>query len=161
MENCPCGLEKEYSECCEPLIKGARKAETAEELMRSRYTAYSRAEIDYIVSTIVKSKQSEQDKNSIRKWSKNSTWKKLEIVNTEKGGPDDDEGYVEFIAHYITDGDRQTHHEIANFVKEDSTWYFNDADYPQVKQYVRETPKVGRNEPCPCGSGKKYKKCCG
>ena len=26
---------------------------------------------------------------------------------------------------------------------------------------VRETPKVGRNDPCPCGSGKKYKKCCG
>ncbi len=46
METCPCGLEKTYSECCEPLINGTRKAETAEELMRARYTAYSRAEID-------------------------------------------------------------------------------------------------------------------
>lgn len=32
-------------------------------------------------------------------------------------------------------------------------------DYPQP--YCRETPKIGRNDPCPCGSGKKYKKCCG
>lgn len=161
MENCPCGLEKSYSECCEPIVKGERKAETAEELMRSRYSAYAKTETDYIVSTIVKNKQGEQDKNSIRKWSKSSTWKKLEIVNTEKGGAGDEEGYVEFIAHYITDGDRQVHHEIAHFLKQDDNWYFNDAEYPQVQQYIRETPKVGRNEPCPCGSGKKFKKCCG
>jgi preprotein translocase subunit SecA len=31
----------------------------------------------------------------------------------------------------------------------------------KVKTYKRRTEKVGRNDPCPCGSGKKYKKCCG
>ena len=160
MNDCPCGLEKDYSDCCEPLIKGIKKAETPEALMRSRYTAYVKGEVDYIVGTFVKSKQDGQNKNAIRKWSKESVWKKLEIIHTEKGGPDDTEGYVEFVAHYLTNGNRQSHHERAHFLKEDGEWYFNDADYPQVEQYVRESPKTGRNDPCPCGSGKKYKKCC-
>lgn len=34
-------------------------------------------------------------------------------------------------------------------------------DYEIIEPYIRQEPKVGRNDPCPCGSGKKYKKCCG
>ncbi|MCA9066876.1 MAG: SEC-C domain-containing protein, partial [Planctomycetaceae bacterium] len=30
-----------------------------------------------------------------------------------------------------------------------------------IAPIVNDEPKVGRNDPCPCGSGKKYKKCCG
>ena len=161
MEKCPCGLDAPFESCCEPLINGTRNAETAEALMRSRYSAYATGHIDYIIKTIVKNKQEDQDKNSIRKWSEKSQWKQLEVLNVEKGTAEDDEGYVEFVAHYITDGNRQTHHEIAHFTKDENKWYFNDAKFPSVKQYIRETPKPGRNEPCPCGSGKKYKKCCG
>ncbi len=36
----------------------------------------------------------------------------------------------------------------------------NDRRYKQEQTFIREQPKVGRNDPCPCGSGKKYKKCC-
>ncbi len=61
----------------------------------------------------------------------------------------------------MTDGERSAHHEIAHFIKDDSKWYFHDAKYPEIKQVVRDTPKVGRNQPCACGSGKKFKKCCG
>ena len=161
MEKCPCGLDAPFESCCEPLINGTRTAETAEALMRSRYSAYATGHIDYIINTIVKSKQNEQDKNSIKKWSEKSEWKKLEVLNVEQGTSEDDEGYVEFIAHYITDGNRHTHHEIAHFTKDENKWYFNDSKFPSVKQYIRETPKPGRNSPCPCGSGKKYKKCCG
>ncbi|MBU0992055.1 MAG: YchJ family protein [Proteobacteria bacterium] len=161
MEKCPCGLDTPFESCCEPLIKEIRPAKTAEELMRSRYSAYATGNIDYIVKTIIKGKQDSQDRNSIKKWSEKSKWNKLDVINVEKGGPEDDEGYVEFIAHYITDGERHAHHEIAHFKKEDSTWFFNDSQFPSIKQYVRETPKVGRNDPCTCGSGKKFKKCCG
>jgi preprotein translocase subunit SecA len=38
---------------------------------------------------------------------------------------------------------------------------FQNSDAPKIETYRRETPKIGRNDPCPCGSGKKYKKCCG
>ncbi len=37
--------------------------------------------------------------------------------------------------------------------------FLGNVAHPQ-ETYQRETPKIGRNEPCPCGSGKKYKKCC-
>ena len=37
---------------------------------------------------------------------------------------------------------------------------FNLDNWRPVKTYVREQPKIGRNDLCPCGSGKKYKKCC-
>lgn len=161
MEKCPCGLDAPFESCCEPFINGTRSAKTAEEQMRARYSAYVKGEIDFIVQTISKNKQESQDRNSIKKWSEGSQWKKLEVLNVEKGGPEDKEGYVEFIAHYITDGERNSHHEIAHFKKDEGQWYFDDAQYPTVKQFVRETPKVGRNDPCSCGSGKKFKKCCG
>ena len=70
-------------------------------------------------------------------------------------------GKVEFRATYRRDGERMVHHEIAEFRKAGDIWYFTDGKLVGPGQYTRETPKVGRNEPCPCGSGKKYKKCCG
>jgi preprotein translocase subunit SecA len=39
--------------------------------------------------------------------------------------------------------------------------YYADEQPVRVEQFRREEPKVGRNDPCPCGSGKKYKKCHG
>ena len=68
METCNCGSEKSYQECCEPLISGERKANTAEELLRSRYTAYARREIDYIINTVHPEEKENHDEASIRKW---------------------------------------------------------------------------------------------
>jgi SEC-C motif-containing protein len=82
------------------------------------------------------------------------------ITRTEDGGPEDKEGHVEFIASFSEGGARREHHEMASFSREDGIWYFVEGNVLPPKQVVRETPKVGRNEPCPCGSGKKYKKCC-
>ena len=53
------------------------------------------------------------------------------------------------------------HHELAEFRKSGDTWYFFDGKMVGPGQFTRETPKVGRNDPCPCGSGRKFKKCCG
>ncbi len=160
MSDCPCKTGKKYSECCEPLITGSRPAQTAEELMRSRYTAYATTKVKYIIETSHPDSQENYDENAVREWSEESEWLGLEILDTIKGGPEDDLGQVEFIARYRQGGDRQKHHEVATFSKVDGTWYFVDGKTPEVEQIVRKTPKVGRNDPCPCGSGKKYKKCC-
>ena len=77
------------------------------------------------------------------------------------GGENDDEGYVEFIAHYSANGQTVEHHEHSYFKRLDGEWKFIDGEIESGVPYVREEPKIGRNDPCPCGSGKKYKKCCG
>lgn len=161
MEICPCNSEKPYQECCEPIIKGQRPAETAEELMRSRYTAFVKSEVEYILNTIHPDKRESHDEKTIRNWSQKSDWLNFEIVGTEKGGTEDSDGTVEFVAHFRQKGSRERHHEVAEFKKVDGTWYFYDGNAPTPKQFVRAEPKIGRNSPCPCGSGKKYKKCCG
>ena len=161
MEICACGSEKPYPECCEPYITGTVHPSTAEELMRSRYTAYTKVVPDYILATVHPDKRDQHDEKSIRKWAEKSDWLGLEIIQTEEGQPEDQEGWVEFIARYMQKGSRINHHEIANFKKKDDTWYFYDGNAPVPKQVIRTTPKIGRNDPCSCGSGKKYKKCCG
>jgi len=161
MEKCPCGSDALYSDCCEPKIKGAQSAQTAEELMRSRYAAFTRNEIDYILATIHPSQREEHSERSIRNWSKKSEWLEFNILETQQGGPDDDTGMVEFTAYYREKGIKKLHHEIAEFKKQDGTWYFYDGNAPVPEQVVRNSPKIGRNDPCPCGSGKKFKKCCG
>lgn len=160
MSECACGSGKEYSECCEPLIKGERKAETAEELLRSRYSAYAKVEADYLLNTLAPDQRENHDDEGTREWAEKSEWHGLEILKTEAGGPGDEEGDVEFVASYTFDGIRQKHHELAHFTKEEGTWYFENGE-PVTETFVRSEPKVGRNDPCPCGSGKKYKKCCG
>ena len=160
MTDCPCCSGKPYAECCAPYHQGTAHAPTAEALMRSRYSAFARSEIGYIVRTVHPSARHEVNEDDIRNWSERSEWLNLHIASTEKGGPDDTEGVVEFIAKYKDQGQLQVYHEVGTFQKEDGLWYFVDGERPKKKPQVREVPKVGRNDPCPCGSGKKYKKCC-
>jgi SEC-C motif domain protein len=149
-----------YSACCMPFIKGVQKAPSAEALMRSRYSAYVKSEIDYLEATHDPVTRDSLDIEGTRTWAADSVWHGLEIINTERGGSGDLEGTVEFKARYTLEGKDETHHEVSTFINKDDTWYFHDGHTPSVT-LVRESPKIGRNEPCPCGSGKKYKKCCG
>lgn len=158
--DCPCGSGTSYETCCEPLILGVQQAQTAEQLMRSRYTAYTKAEIAYIQQTTHPSKRDEFDPEDAQKWAKESKWHGLEILTTEQGGSEDPTGVVIFLAHYTQKGKTYRHHERATFVKENDQWYFEDGEPYKAKPFVREAPKIGRNDPCSCGSGKKYKKCC-
>jgi SEC-C motif domain protein len=160
MESCPCGSGRAYDNCCGPYIAGKAKPSTAEELMRSRYAAYVKKAVDYIVGTCLIDEEHGIDKDATKRWSEKSSWLGLTILNTDKGGPSDEEGVVEFKASYVLDGLRENHHERAAFVKRDGVWLYADGEIiPET--VVREGPKVGRNDPCPCGSGKKFKKCCG
>lgn len=157
---CPCTSQKEYDSCCEPILNGT-PAETAEQLMRARYTAYTQVNMAFIEKTHDPKTLSKTDMDANRKWAKDADWMGLEILSTEAGGADDSKGVVEFRATYKSDGKTQTHHEISDFKKMSGKWVFSEGHLPEVQQVINEGPKIGRNDPCPCGSEKKYKKCCG
>ncbi|MDR0289456.1 MAG: SEC-C domain-containing protein, partial [Treponema sp.] len=86
-------------------------------------------------------------------------WLGLKIVSVEKGGAADTEGTVEFEANYEQHGLKDVHHEKAKFKKENGEWLYDEGSVVP-RTIVRSGPKTGRNDPCPCGSGKKYKHCC-
>ncbi len=158
---CSCDSQKLFSVCCEPIINRASSAEAAVDLMRARYTAFVKQEIDFIMNSVSPSRKKDIDRKGIEDWSRKTKWAGLEILSTEKGGPEDSTGQVEFIAKFIEDGEEKKHHELATFVKVNGIWYFDDGRSPSVKQVVLDGPKIGRNDPCHCGSGKKFKKCHG
>jgi SEC-C motif-containing protein len=159
--NCHCGNAASFEDSCGKYLQGSARPETAEALMRSRYTAYVVEDIDYIVATHDPATAGEIDREGAAKWAHDSEWEGLEIVDTVAGGAGDDRGEVEFIARYRAQGHLLSYHERATFERIDGQWYFMDGEMVKAKPKTREQPKVGRNEPCPCGSGKKYKKCHG
>jgi SEC-C motif-containing protein len=160
---CPCGLEKAFDDCCGAIIAGRAQAETAEQLMRSRYSAYATAQIPYLRESYLPSQRGEFDESAAKQWARDATFQELEILNTEEGGPNDNKGVVEFKAYFQEKGEDVEYHEIASFRrgKNDGRWYFVDGHPPKGETIVNTEPQVGRNDPCPCGSGKKFKKCHG
>jgi SEC-C motif-containing protein len=160
-KECPCHSGWEYEECCGPVLRGEEDAATAEDLMRARYSAYAEGKIDFIVESTWPEKRDELDLEHIRQWSESSTWQDLEIFEDSEARDERNEQIVEFKAYYLdADGQEVVHHERSLFRREEGRWYFVDGQPARQEPIRRETPKVGRNDPCPCGSGKKYKKCC-
>jgi SEC-C motif domain protein len=129
--------------------------------MRSRYSAYVIGAIDYLHETLHPDYRSDHDQAATRRWAEESIWLGLEILATEKGGEGDEDGIVEFVAGYKEKGMARRYHERSRFRREGERWYYVDGEVQRPGTYVQEHVKVGRNDPCPCGSGKKYKKCCG
>ena len=148
-EACPCGVG-EYIHCCQPLHRGERCAETAEQLMRSRYSAFAKHEIDYIERTTALGQQTALDMSAIAAWSKANQWLKLEIVNCNEK-LDKTHAFVEFKAHYHDGKNTEIHHELSHFVKHEGQWYFLD---PTTDQ------QITMKQACICGSAKKFKQCC-
>jgi SEC-C motif domain protein len=111
---CPCGSGSPEAACCAPLLAGGAAA-SPEALMRSRYTAYVRGAIDYIVDTNDPATRDGIDREASAAWSRETRWQGLEILSTRKGGPDDEEGEVEFIARGTSEGKPFAHHERARF----------------------------------------------
>lgn len=146
---CPCG-QGNYQHCCQPLHVGQAHAESASQLMRSRYSAFALQQIDYIVQTTALGQQASLDVSAIADWSKSNQWLKLEVLNSNEK-LDKNHAQVEFKAHYHDGKQTQIHHEISHFVQHQARWYFLD---PTIGQ--QPTMK----QPCICGSGKKFKQCC-
>lgn len=180
---CPCQINPtaettdaplSYQDCCQPYHDAfyndevdkadGIKAETAERLMRTRYSAFALVKPEYIVKTTVPAQQALLDVQAIESWAKETDWAGLEIVeHTPKLGKR--HAQVEFKAYFNAKdnaGDLtvkvQAHHELSTFVKvkdkanKDTRWYFLD---PTVAM------TVSQKQPCICGSGEKFKRCCG
>jgi SEC-C motif-containing protein len=159
--HCPCSSGKKYSECCQPYHLTKSFPETAEKLMRSRYSAYVAHHIDYIAETNDPRYRDSFDHEAALEWSKTSEWQGLEVVATRDGQSGDTQGEVEFKARYRRAGKDHVHHEVSLFtyVEADQRWYYTDGK--EIIEPMKAEVKVGRNDPCPCGSGKKFKKCHG
>jgi len=156
-KQCPCNSGILYAECCAALLSGQTVAVTAEGLMRSRYSAYVAGDIAYLLRTWHPSTRPPAlDAETFPGWCG------LEIIRTEKGQEDDNEGIVEFKATALSRDTIVKLHEESRFVKEAGQWLYVSGEITEdVPQVGCQTKKVGRNCLCPCGSGKKFKKCCG
>ena len=147
---CPCGSKKAEQYCCGMYLAGKKQPETAEKLMRSRYTAFCRGDVDYLIDTRHPDKRL-SDRTELAKSIENTQWLGLTIINTQAGKKNDAKGIVEFEAIYRTNEPGQLH-ERSQFVKIDGRWFYVDGD---ILPGTVPKPK----EPCWCGSGKKYRQC--
>jgi SEC-C motif-containing protein len=156
---CPCSSGRNVDACCGPILAGT-PALTAEALMRSRYTAFVRGDIEYIDRTHAPEKRDTMERSATKRTFNAVEWVRLEILQTACGGLSDDTGMVEFATHFRQNGAAMIHRERSNFRRDDGLWVYVDGDFPEDAA-ATQIAKVGRNTPCPCGSGKKFKKCCG
>jgi SEC-C motif domain protein len=165
-ECCPCGSTAAYADCCAPLLDLQKRAATAEALMRSRYVAYVRNDMVYLEKTQFPLKRGTFNARKTLAWNADVVWTGLRILATREGGTEDAAGVVEFVASFEKAGEPGSIHEVSRFKQQDGRWFYVDgrvgvADKPDAPDRVAGKPKVGRNAPCPCGSGKKFKRCCG
>jgi SEC-C motif-containing protein len=124
-ERCPCGSGVVEAACCGLFIGGV-PAPTALALMRSRYTAFVRSAIDYLIDTHDPDTRRAVDRGAITQWARDTSWRGLEIIATERGGEDDDEGIVEFIARGVTNGRPFAQRERSRFRRLEGAWYYRD-----------------------------------
>ncbi|USD61523.1 SEC-C domain-containing protein [Vibrio sp. SCSIO 43140] len=162
MKPCYCGSNLNYQECCQPIHNDVTLAKKPEQLMRARYSAHLTKNVDFVVATYHPNCHAEQDRQAIAD-SVNSDWARLEVINSEDG-LHENEGYVSFRAFLRENGMEYCLAERSRFLFENGQWFYVDGEIDDSippKQLTAESSKVGRNDPCPCGSGKKHKKCCG
>lgn len=126
---CPCGSGKCFQECCEPIIQSKREAETCEELMRSRYTAFTLANIDYLMRSHHSSTRPVKDRKNIQKWAASVQWMGLVIIHTKAGSAADDLGYVEFRALFLENGKMDEIHEKSLFERENGKWVYVSGEH--------------------------------
>ncbi|BHH82996.1 YchJ family protein [Desulforhopalus sp. 52FAK] len=148
--NCLCGSNKEYSNCCGKVHLDHKAAATAETLMRSRYTAFVLENSEHVLQSWIENKRPANlnfDDHPV-------TWVGLTINNTSGGTAEDSTGTVDFTSTYLENGKLCCLSEVSEFSKIDGLWYYVDGVCEVTKK------KVERNRPCPCGSMKKFKRCC-
>ncbi len=154
MENrkpCPCGSGKVFDRCCGPFLAGDGEPLNPEQLMRSRYTANVEEDQAYLLDTWHPATRPGTIDGFCH-------WCGLRIMAIEGGGPGESEGTVEFRAMYNEGEIAGCLHEKSRFIREAGRWYYLDGEI--IASGPLTQAKVGRNAPCPCGSGRKYKKCC-
>lgn len=117
---CPCGSPLPYAACCAPLHRGQATASTAEQLMRSRYTAYVVRDVDYILETM----EPRPHRRDVEATARSVRWQGLEVLRTELGGERDSRGVVEFEARMEQGGRAGVHRERSAFERRDGRWIY-------------------------------------
>jgi len=154
---CPCGSDKAYLHCCELFITHSQSPQTAEQLMRSRFTAFYLHKHQYLLDSHYPSQRDAEDLNAIAKEQASTQWVKLVIHQTKLGRINDLTGIVEFSAFFSQEGQMFELRESSNFIQENAQWFYLDGD----SDIQRNELKFKRNEPCWCNNGKKFKHCHG
>jgi SEC-C motif domain protein len=155
---CRCGSGKTVENCCALLISGAEQAKSPEQLMHSRFVAYAIGDMGYVKTTWHSSTRP-VDVNNLD----SMHWLSLEVIDATQEFDKSGQGYVEFKASFVDSSTQEARHGImherSRFIIEDGCWRYVDGEQfePSADSAIK---KLGRNEPCFCGSGKKYKKCC-
>ena len=122
MENCPCGSSKKYHLCCSPFLEGLKAATTPEELMRSRYTAFTKADTDYLMNTMQGNPLKNFDAKGTKAWAENVSWLGLTVLKAPL--PEKEMGTVEFIARFKENGKECSIHELSTFQKIEGKWFY-------------------------------------
>ena len=161
---CPCGSGKTYAECCRKIVEGGEEATTPEALVRARYSAYATRNFPFLVETTLPAKRTpEVTAEELARRTDGVEWLRLDILDS--GREPDSEGMerecVDYRAYYRIGSATMQIGERSFFQRVDGKLYYSDGAQLRPAPMRRATAKVGRNDPCPCGSGKKYKKCCG
>ena len=201
---CPCGSQKAFVNCCQPIIEQQQFARLPVTLMKARYSAYQRLSdlppgvlaqaglpenakalseenqvsaqarqyLDFIYTTGAHQQRQQTDVASIAQWAASVQFVRLEVIDSqgdaieanqakkqqtaEQNEQDQPCGFVEFIAHYLEKNKWHRLHERSRFVVEQGHWRYLDGQHQS-----HPAVSVGRNDPCPCQSGKKFKQCHG
>lgn len=155
---CPCGSGKHFEDCCAPLLANSRPAATAEELMRSRFTAHVAQHYRHLHRTYLPTANlpyvEEADDAAPMGWSRLT-------VHSHEPGNSPDQAFVEFSAYYEENKVEHVLQERSEFRRIKGEWFFSRTVRQGPAPFKTAQPKPGRNDPCPCGSGKKHKHCCG
>ncbi|MCX7125177.1 MAG: YchJ family metal-binding protein [Gammaproteobacteria bacterium] len=126
MDSCPCNTHKKFSDCCEPYLNNTKKAETPEILMRSRYSAYTLARIDYIQRTMCKKAAENYDPISAKKWASSIKWLGLTVIDAPSARGN--VGTVTFIAQFSENNVSKSIHEKSTFEKINNEWFYVDGE---------------------------------
>ncbi|CAH0533906.1 hypothetical protein VST7929_01783 [Vibrio stylophorae] len=154
MSLCPCCSGLAYDHCCQPYHQRQQYAPTPEALMRSRFSAYAIGLVDYIVETYAPKLNAAQFRNDIADGTQ-LQWRLLEVISSDAK---ENSGTVNFVAWFMDEqGQLACLAEHSRFIKEGGQWYYLDGEQRHPDTVYRQR---GRNTPCPCLSGKKFKQCC-
>lgn len=123
---CPCTSKKTYDRCCGPFHAGTAAPETAEQLMRSRFSAYALGKVDYLIGTRPEAKRADESREELATYCKAVSCVGLKIIAKDKGGKEDDAGVVTFHASLQTNGRRSLHIETSTFARENGRWVYMD-----------------------------------
>nr|WP_320131217.1 YchJ family metal-binding protein [uncultured Holophaga sp.] len=125
---CPCTSKRLYPQCCEPYLTGKKVPETAEQLMRSRFSAYAMQRPDYLIATTAAKERAELDAEELKAYCKEIKCISLKVISTEGGGKSDREGKVLFHASLQYGGRRVLHRELSTFTREEGRWVYVDGE---------------------------------